>query len=199
MIDYPEQQHGPLENNPFYRLNESERGKILLDLAQNGELARLNVLLEVGLDLEYKSSVSGKTALHCALENGKTECAKLLVEKGADTNARNILGEGPLFISTSTGNREAVLFLLKNSADPNKPSRSLTTPLMTAASENQKEIFWILLENGAEMHFRDCDGRTALHYAASEGNLEIVRYTGYYPWKDKVGQTALKFFAKEGH
>lgn len=61
-----------------------------------------------------------QTALHHALRHSRFNTAKILIECGADINARGEYGKTPLnIISTSDDNIEMVELLLNNDADPN--------------------------------------------------------------------------------
>ena len=44
---------------------------------------------------------NGETPLHAAALNGHKEIAELLIEKGADLNAKNVVGMTPLHYATT--------------------------------------------------------------------------------------------------
>lgn len=94
----------------------------------------MNRLIEDGADVNYQpdseddlagKTVPGWTALMHAVVLGHTELVKLLVAKGADTNARGQLcklsmGCGAVFsvldLAKESGNSEIINFLKKNGA-----------------------------------------------------------------------------------
>ncbi|KAL8743581.1 MAG: hypothetical protein Q9184_008094, partial [Pyrenodesmia sp. 2 TL-2023] len=172
LVDYEQQQ-----SNQFNDLTGPARGDKLLEFAADGAKSGLKTLLQLQVDLEYPEASSNK-ALHYALRNGETECARLLVNKGADVNARDESGQTPLFISTSQGDRETVLFLLKDGgAKPDIRDERGMTPLMAASSGVHHGIDYAivgdLLEHRANVQEADDNGWTALHYAAKHGQHRL--------------------------
>lgn len=76
--------------------DNARAGRALMDAAANGEVDKVNEILEKRPNLVYGQNVEGNTALHVAAENGHTEMLKLLVEKGARLNATNAMGHTAL-------------------------------------------------------------------------------------------------------
>ena len=56
------------------------------------------IYLDLGMDVNTRDS-SGFTALHIACEDGNVECAKLLMEAGADMNAMDKIGRSALSVT----------------------------------------------------------------------------------------------------
>lgn len=54
------------------------------------------------------------TPLHAAVAAGKTECMRVLIEAGADCEAKNVYGNTPLHIACLNGHAEAVKGLLEH-------------------------------------------------------------------------------------
>ena len=67
-------------------MNEIDK---LIDAVQSGDKERLVSMLERRPELVSQRDESGATALHHAAFEGQTDIARLLVEKGADINARD--------------------------------------------------------------------------------------------------------------
>ena len=65
----------------------------------------LNVLLYAGGDVKVKDS-NGATPLHIACLNGHLSCARALLDRDADPNARNLAESTPLHDAASAGARE---------------------------------------------------------------------------------------------
>jgi ankyrin repeat protein len=61
----------------------------LADAAKLGDAAELRRLLEAGVDPDFHCGESKGTALHLAALNGHAECARALLEFGADADARD--------------------------------------------------------------------------------------------------------------
>lgn len=85
--------------------------------------------------------------LHYAVEMGETGYVRMLLEKGANPNSRDPLGETPLIYALRSGNRRMGSDLLDFGANPNVRDRNGHTPLQLAAGD----AFWTrkLLEKGA--------------------------------------------------
>jgi ankyrin repeat protein len=96
---------------------------------------------------------------------------KLLLEVGADVDARTMTGNTPLFGAAAAG-LDNTLLLLDHGADPNIPSQNGTTPLMVARTT---EVVWLLVAKGARINARSKRGETALAAAAGRGDDESVK------------------------
>lgn len=87
-----------------------------IDAALNGTAGDLKKLLDAGMKPDCKTA-EGTTALMMAARD--LEKVKLLVERGADLNARAATGITPLMVASMyTGNVEVVRLLLKKGARP---------------------------------------------------------------------------------
>lgn len=82
----------------------------------------------------------GFTPLHCAAESGKKEMVALLLDKGADINARNDIQNTPLHEAAWHGHLETVKFLLEKGANPNLTAVDGKTPLALAKKAYRTEI-----------------------------------------------------------
>ncbi len=110
----------------------------LVYFAERGELQRLRKKIQSsGIDLDAQDR-DGHTAMIAAVRRGKTDVLRVLVEAGADINARGNHGKSPLI--------ECVSGFLRD--------------------QHRQEILLLLLKSGADPNIRDEWGRTALHYAS---------------------------------
>ncbi|GMT18420.1 hypothetical protein PFISCL1PPCAC_9717, partial [Pristionchus fissidentatus] len=117
--------------------------------------------------------------LRLAVKNGHYECARLLLEHGADPNA--IYFEGPEICLVSPLDTSFIRLLLEFGANPNVYERKGLTPIMKACRMKNRGIdaIEILLEYGADINQQAsprADNRTALHYAVLSGNHELVKF-----------------------
>lgn len=130
----------------------------LLFAARLGDAERVARLLASGANVhaqETKSSETGYTPLHYAAAGysggaGKQEeVAKLLIESGANVNARADSGTTPLILAADWGNVAMVQLLLKHGADVNAKSKK-ATPLTRAVLRGRLSVVKLLLERGAD-------------------------------------------------
>jgi hypothetical protein len=131
----------------------------------------LPALIEHGL-LDYERAITGTgPLLHHALEKGREAIARLLLEAGADVEARDYRERTPLMRARSD---ELLAFLLELDADVHARSAYQETPLHFAVGESTGALS-LLLDRGADPNAQDSAGRTPLHFAAIGAYVESVR------------------------
>lgn len=132
--------------------------------ARDGDLARVESLLDSGADLESRDRYE-RTALHWAATRGKAEVAKLLLDRGAAVDARAWYDMRPLHWASMRGHAAVVRLLLERGADPNAASFHRITPLHLAGTA---EVARLLLASGADLHALDVRGMTPMHLSRTE-------------------------------
>lgn len=87
-------------------------------------------------NINEQEKESGYTALHYCAQEGKVDFAKVLVEKGADLNIKDVYGNTPLFkaVFFSKGDTELIDLLLINGADPDVKNNAGVSPRMLAGN-----------------------------------------------------------------
>ncbi len=103
----------------------------------------------------YRKHMNGWTLLHFSSRWGHEYCARLLLEKGADPNAKADDGSTPLHVACEHGDEEVVKFLLAGGADPNARNEYGSTPLHNAANHGCTRALTVLLQNGADPTIKD--------------------------------------------
>lgn len=150
-----------------------KRGEELRGLAQKGVTQRLLHELDGETDLEHPDE-SGWTLLFHAVKGGD-ETVKALVERGADLNARDILGHTMISICARYGYLEQAKFLIGLGAEVNTREEVLgRTPLMVASYCGHTPLVQFLLKAGADTEAVDDLGKTALNIAEKSGRDEVV-------------------------
>src|SRR5260370_30482058 len=95
---------------------------------------------------------AGKPALRLAAEKGRDEVMKLLLERGADVDARGWYGRTALHGASYKGVLEAVRLLLEHGADVEAKDIYGQIPLQSAAAAEGEyhEVVKLLREHGAK-------------------------------------------------
>ena len=159
----------------------------LQSAAYHGEFEMVQLLLKYKADVHHARRHEDETMLHFALQNyddsgrrpnlavSLSNVARLLLEHGADVNARTNDGSTPLHVAAGSGSVEAIHVLLEHGADANARKNDDTTPLHEAARNGRAEAIRVLLEHGADANARKNDDTTTLHEAALSGSVEATR------------------------
>jgi ankyrin repeat protein/predicted Ser/Thr protein kinase len=142
-------------------------------------VAMVQLLIDARASLEAQDS-RGRTALHRASTEGRTNVVALLLNSGALTNPKTHDGQTPLALAVEFGKTQCVQLLIAHHAQVDLADGSGTTPLMIAAEgtaylPNNRPMVETLLTAGAHVDTADARGRTALYRAAQEGKPEVVR------------------------
>jgi len=145
--------------------------------AAQGRLDWLRDLLARNPGLVAAYSADGWTALHLAGHFGADDAARLLLESGANANARshNEMDNLPLHAACAGSPTHAVVALLLDAgADVNARQHGGFTPLHEVAQNGVLDLAHLLLERGADTSIRTDDGKTARELALEQGHAEMV-------------------------
>src|SRR5580658_1760075 len=113
----------------------------------------------------------GLTPLSYAARENCMECAKILVEAGADVNQRTFYGWTPLLVATQNRHYKLAAYLLEHGANPNLANKGGWTPLYLATDNRNIEggdypvrnpdmdhfdYIELLVDKGANVNARIC-------------------------------------------
>jgi len=140
-------------------------------------LWRTDVNAKFGQEGTLPRELTGMTPLHIAAKRGEMDLARLLIEHGADVNARieqqDKAGITPLHVAVEAGHKDLARFLIAKGADVNADAHADGRPIDTAAYDGDKDMVELLISNGAKIT-RD-DGRgSVLYRAVSGGHRDIA-------------------------
>ena len=141
------------------------------------------------------------TMLHIAAECGQEAVVQLLLENGAEMEAKDYYEATPLHCAAKKGQVAVLRLLLEKGAEVNANDDDGRTALLYVAAgchgaeDRQETVMQLLLESGAKIEAKDNYGYTALYWAASgahEGLMQLLLEKGAdTEAKDSEGKTLL--------
>jgi ankyrin repeat protein len=155
----------------------------------------VELLLKAGAPL-------GKDILVSSVWNSTSEVSLLLIEAGANVNARSDLGQSVLHGVAEKGQLEVLRALVKSKAKLNVRTNG-DTPLLAAILNSHEECAIELIRAGADSSLTGMSRRNALMNASFLGQTEVVRALleagANANAKDKSGKTALMLANEKEH
>jgi ankyrin repeat protein len=139
----------------------------------------LSLVVEHSPDVNARGFNDEETPLHVASRCGHADVAQLLLEHGADADARDDSKRTPLLRASEYGHVNVARVLLEHGADAEARGRVFWgwfqgwRPLEFASYGGHVEVVQVLLEHGADVKGRDDSNCSALHYAQGE---EVARF-----------------------
>ena len=115
-------------------------------------------------------------ALIRAAWEGEAEVVKLLLDRGANIEARDKYGNTALLLSAGHGQAEVVSLLLDRGANIETRDKYGKTALILAAWSGKTEVVSLLLDRGADIEAKIIIyGYTALSVALNNNNFEVAK------------------------
>lgn len=109
-----------------------------------------------------------------------TELTKLLIQKGADVNAKSENNRSVIHEAVTCGNIDSVMLLLNAGADVNAQENDGWTPLHEAVTGNYVQMIAFLLKAGADATIQyKVDGVDPIHLAVQEGGRILRPFLEY--------------------
>ena len=190
-----------LHHNGAHMNVRGDNGKSPLHSAVSyGDLEMVQVLLDYKTDVNAQDDynwtpiheVSSRYPFQDQVPNisiSRPDVARLLLERGADPNARMKNGLTPLHVAAKDGRVEVARVLLKHGANVGTEDNKGRTPFHAAVDYSEQrgwegnadyasgklDVVRVLLEHGANACAEDNERRTPLQTAAGSGSVEVVR------------------------
>ena len=143
--------------------------------ANAGHVNVLSLLIEHGADIEDQiRSKNGRTPLNRAAWYGRLKVGRCLLDRGANINTRDDLGDTPLTNAVSSGYVKFAQMLLERRAVIDVQNNYGTTALHIAARRGDTQAVRLLLEHVADVNVRNEGGDTPSKLASSFGRQKIV-------------------------
>jgi len=144
-------------------MSSSSEGKTRLHYAAAiGSNPTAQILKSDMSDLNTREAEEGLTPLMCAVQSGRRDVVKLLLDSGADINIPNFKGWTALQYAVLHSDKEVVEWLISRGAQVNTRTLSGETPLHYAA--DKEEILRMLIAAGAEVNATTNEGKTPLFF-----------------------------------
>lgn len=144
--------------------------------ALGGNVDEVAELLNDGFDVNALDPFRSTTALHDAVERGHIDVISILVDRGADVEAKNGSGYTPLHEAILAQKLDCCRRLIEKGANPNARTGN-DWPLLHVACEacTSIEIPKVLLDAGADIDAVSAGGRSALHLVCEGAIRRPVR------------------------
>ena len=127
--------------------------------------------------MEAKRGVFGRTCLMTASFNGHLSICRLLIDKGAQLEAKDVYGNTPLHFAADQGHIEVVRLFCDRGADVKACEYKGLRPLHYAAIWGHISVVKDLIEvRNAEINARNSNGWTALTCARQNNKPAIAIY-----------------------
>jgi ankyrin repeat protein len=132
------------------------------------------LIVEHSQDVNARGFSVGETPLHVTARRGDVEVARVLLEHGADREARDIYDWSPLERAMKKGHVELTRVLLEHGANVNAQDATSFTPLHLASVWGDPEVVRTLLKHGADVKAQNMGNMTPLHQAAVKEVAQIL-------------------------
>ncbi|KPM36024.1 hypothetical protein AK830_g10546 [Neonectria ditissima] len=181
---------------------DSWKTKLLHGAIRDDQYMAARALIELGADVNCsklsKNSHPRRSALHAAAYRKDARYARLLLDNGADTAARDHYGQTPLHQAVVNGFVDTASELLEGKSNVNervqksgrveKRLKEKTALIMacglgsyssqqrTAASDTVlSKMVSLLISHNVDVNMQDAEGMSALHHAAKAGHLDVIQ------------------------
>lgn len=185
-------------------IKDTSIGSLIFRLVSKGDIKAVSKLLDSNPKIVHRRNESGWTPLLTACFRGNVEMAGLLLENGADINAKCRTGMTPIYLAATEGYYKLTDLLAQKGAKLDVPAgRSKWTPLMRASSKGHVKTAEVLIKHGAKINARSRAGWTPLHGAAEQGHLRIIKMLvnagADINAKNNLGRTPLDLAMENSH
>lgn len=164
------QQHKRMRESMTEELNQKLR-----NAAEQGDAGKVSALLKEGADVNAIDDAEN-TALMKAVSKGHTDIAKLLIDAGANVNAKTSFSDGfrTALHKAARKNPSAIPLLLKAGANVNETDRWMLTPLHTAVLWAPEGAAFLLEAPNVNVNAQNVNGETPLICAIRYKRASLV-------------------------
>jgi uncharacterized protein len=150
--------------------------------AMAGDASRVSSLITQDPSLAVTLSHDGWTALHLAAFFGHVDCARALLDGGANVLKRstNPMQNTALHAAAAGRHVEIVRALIEHGADVNARQQGGWTALHAAAQNGNAELAHVLIGAGADTNLRADNGQCAMDLALTQGHQQVVEVLEHF-------------------
>ncbi|MEW6350864.1 MAG: ankyrin repeat domain-containing protein [Thermodesulfobacteriota bacterium] len=182
-------------------LGERATRQSLTEAAEHGEVEQVRRLI-LASDHVKRQVREDSSTLFAAVEFGHASVLRVLIEHGADPNARDVFGEPILVFAGRSGESEIVSLLLDKGADVKAKDTAFRTALHAAADADRTDVVRLLLERGANIKSGLENGPLIRAIVKGHGKVvEVLLDKGADPNSERGpnGETPLELAAASGN
>jgi ankyrin repeat protein len=153
-----------------------EASRDLIAAAFVCDLIKARALLDSGADPDARDEEDGRTPLMSAVLGGSIGLVGLLLEAGADVNARDHRGFTALHFAAEEQLPEMVRLLLSKGANPNARDEDGSTPLGRGvfSERDTRDVVQILVKGGGNPDLANNAGETPRALATRLGSTAFT-------------------------
>jgi len=147
-----------------------------LQAVNDGNIEVVDLFVRANFNIHSEDD-QGTPAVLIALKKGYTVVGRVLINAGADVNARDHMGMTPLLLAcgkSTHGYYEIAEMLINKGANINVRDRLGFTPLLLSLTGGVSGIAELLIEKGADLTTSFRSGKNALYLAEMTGNTKIA-------------------------
>lgn len=140
----------------------------LHDAILDSEVEKVTQLIKRGANVNEPDEDGIVPLTHAINTVGQEAVVRLLIEHGADVNAKHPLGQTPIVAAVVSDDRTILELLFKHGIDIQTADQYGDTPLHKASAYGELSAVSFLLENGADVNVKNSRGETPLMRARNE-------------------------------
>lgn len=150
-------------------------------------------LIKLGVDVNQKMPTNRTAAFFV-----RTKAAlDLLINNGADINAKSLPGNTPLIQAVIRNNLIVAYELIANKVNPNQHNKANATPLTTAIYKKNINMVKMLISNGADVNYFVSDSQAPLMIAVGNADLQtfnlLINMGADVNYVNKLGKTCIYY------
>lgn len=163
----------PSSPSGFLPVKSVGSDKQLIEAARRGDYNQVRQLVSNHCGL-YSSDWSGTTALHVAAQNGHKDIVEILLNEGANQDARTKVERTALHLAAQYGHLPVVDLLISYWSDVNATDMLKMSPLHWATDKGHVNVVERLLQAGADATLRSKFQLTPLDIAYNSHLHEMI-------------------------